>query len=139
MEVKCEVDASGFRYTNILEAVPEGTYVEPGDFLVQLDSSPFEELLTEQTILCTRYEAALIQAETRLETTKISLDEYIGGLLPQDRLELGIALDRAEEKLREATQTLLSSQSMFRRGFITQTVRLDANLPTYALQALADD
>ena len=120
VEVKCEVEARGFRYTNILEAVEEGTHVEKGDFLIQLDSSPLEQLLTKQTIRCNEQEAALIRTEAWLQTSKFNLKEYVDGLLPQDRQELGNALDRAKEKLRQATQTLGYSKAMYRQGFVTR-------------------
>lgn len=120
VEVKCEVEAREFYFTNILEAVPEGTYVEPGDFLVQLDSSPLEQLLVKQEIRCNEQKAALIKTESWLQTSKISLEEYVDGLLPQDRQKLGYALDRAKEKLRQATQTLEHSKSMYRQGFVTR-------------------
>lgn len=114
------MEARGFYFTNILEAVPEGTHVEAGDFLVQLDSSPLEQLLVRQTIQCHEQEAALIKAESWLQTCKFNLEEYVEGLLPQDRLKLGNALDRAKEKLRQANQTLQSSKAMYRQGFVTR-------------------
>jgi len=126
VEVKCEVDARGFWFTNILEVVPEGTHVEAGDFLLQLDSSPLEELLVRQEIVCSQYEAALIRTETWLETCKVSLQEYVDGLLPRDEQKLGHALDRAKEKLRQATVTLEASEAMFRRGYVTQ-IALEAD------------
>lgn len=126
VEVKCEVDARGFYSTNILEVVPEGTRVEAGDFLLQLDSSPLEELAVRQQIVCNEYEAALIRTETWLETCKVSLQEYVDGLLPRDEQKLGHALDRAKEKLRQATVTLEASEAMFRRGYVTQ-IALEAD------------
>ena len=120
VEVKCEVEARGFYFTNILEAVPEGTHVEKGDFLIQLDSSPLEELLVKQKIRCNEQKAYLIKAESWLQTCKFNLEEYVEGLLPQDRLELVNALARAREKLRKATKTLENSRAMYRQGFVTR-------------------
>jgi multidrug resistance efflux pump len=119
VEVACDVRARGFRRTNILEAVPEGTYVEPGDFLIQLDSSPLEQLKVKQLIRCAKQQAALIRTETWAETTRIRLQEYIDGLLPQDRLRMGNAVDRAKEKLRKAEQAHRFSEAMYRQGIVT--------------------
>ncbi len=131
VEVKCDVEARDFYSTNILEVVPEGTHVEPGDFLIQLDSSPLEQLLIRQTILCNQYEAALIQTESWLQTCRYNLDEYVHGLLPQSQQQLDDALDRAKENLRQATQTFHFSEDMYRQGFITQ-IALEAD--EYAMQ-----
>lgn len=126
VEVRNEVEARGFYFTNILEAVPEGTHVEAGDFLIQLDSSPLEELLVKQTIRCHQQEAALIKAESWLQTCKFNLEEYVEGLLPKDRLKLVNSFDRAEEKLRQAKETLKYSKAMYRQGFVTK-VALEAD------------
>lgn len=131
VEVKCDVEARGFYFTNILEAVPEGTHVEKGDFLIQLDSSPLEELLVKQEIHCVQYEAALIQAETWLETCRFNLNEYVNGLLPQSQQTLTDAVVRAEEKFRQAAQTHRLSQTMYRQGFVTQ-ISLEAD--AYAME-----
>jgi len=79
VEIKCEVKAKGGGGTTILEIVPEGTYVRPGDVLVRLDSSLLENERTAQLINCNNSKAALIQAQRVLETAQISLQEYIGG------------------------------------------------------------
>ncbi len=131
VEVKCGVDVSGFYSTEILEVVPEGTSVQPGDFLIQLDSSPLEELFLRRTILCNQYQAALTQTESWLQTCRYNLDEYVHGLFPQGQQRLADSLARAEENLRQATQTFHFSESMYRRGFITQ-ISLEAD--EYAMQ-----
>ncbi|NLS98271.1 MAG: HlyD family efflux transporter periplasmic adaptor subunit [Planctomycetaceae bacterium] len=120
VEVKSEADAKGFYTTKILEVVPEGTYVEPGDFLMSLDASPLEDLLVRRTIECSGMEAELIRAEAALETTRIALEEYSDGLYPQQQQLLANQLGKAQEDSRVAERTLGFSVDMYRRGFVTQ-------------------
>jgi HlyD family secretion protein len=126
VDVKNEADAIGFHTTTVLEMVPEGTYVEPGDFLAKLDSSPLEQLLVERRIQCNEREASLVKADTALATARIKLDEYLNGLFPQNEQILSNDLNRAQEEFRQAEQTLGYSESMYRQGFVTRlTVEAD--------------
>ena len=120
VEVKNEADAIGFHTTTVLEMVPEGTYVEPGDFLMRLDSSPLEELFVKRTIECNERKANLINAEANAETAQIKLDEYTDGLFPQNRQVLVDEVAAAQEEVRQAEQTVHYSEAMYRRGFVTQ-------------------
>lgn len=120
VEVKSEADAKGFYTTKILQLVPEGTYVEPGDFLMRLDSSPLEELLLQRTIECNEMEASLVKADAAAETAQIMLDEYVNGLYPQNQQLLDDQFDKAQESFRQAEQTLGFSKAMYRQGFVTR-------------------
>ncbi len=120
VEVDNEVDAKGFYATTILEIVPEGTRVEPGDFLMRLDSGPLEDLLVQRTIEYNEREASLVKAEAGCETAEIRLDEYLNGLFPQKYQILGNLVDVAQEAVRKAEQTLGFSTAMYRQGFLTR-------------------
>jgi HlyD family secretion protein len=126
VEVKSEADAKGFYTTKIQEVVPEGTHVEPGDFLMRLDSSPLEELLVARTIESNGMEASLVKADAAAATAQILLDEYTDGLFPQSQQVLSNQFDTAQEMFRQAKQTLGFSKSMYRQGFVTRlTVEAD--------------
>ena len=56
----------------ILELVPEGTFVEEGDFLVRLDDSTLQNDLQLQQITCNSSAAVLIQAKTAVETATLA-------------------------------------------------------------------
>lgn len=129
VDVKNEADAIGFHTTTILEMVPEGTYVEPGDFLARLDSSPLEELLVQRTIQCNEREANLVKADATAATAHIKLDEYINGLFPKNQQLLSNNLARAREEFRQAEQTLGFSEAMYRQGFVT---RLEVEADQYS-------
>ncbi|MHB8902658.1 MAG: efflux RND transporter periplasmic adaptor subunit [Thermoguttaceae bacterium] len=120
VEVKNEADAKGFYATTVLEMVPEGTYVQTGDFLMRLDSSPLEELLVQRTIESNDQQANLVKAQTSAVTARIRLDEYINGLFPQKHQLLGDQLNFAQEGVRQAEQTLGFSRDMYRQGFVTR-------------------
>ena len=88
VEIRCEVEAKGTAGTTILQIVPEGTTVEPGDVLVRLDSSAFEKERTNQQILCANSEADVIQARNVFETAVIAKREYLEGQYELDRLTI---------------------------------------------------
>ena len=97
-----------------------GTYVEPGDFLARLDSSPLEELVVQRTIQCNDREASLVKADATAATAQIKLDEYVNGLFPKNQQLLSNNLARAREEFRQAEQTLGFSEAMYRQGFVTR-------------------
>ncbi len=62
-EVRCEVGGLSAEGTMILEIVPEGTRVEKGDLLVELDSSAFKEERLQEQLQCSRLRAEVAEAE----------------------------------------------------------------------------
>ena len=61
VEIRCEVEARNGDVT-VLSVVPEGSLVEPGDFLVQLNAASFEKELEQQKIAMANAETAKIQS-----------------------------------------------------------------------------
>ena len=76
VELRCEVKARNGE-TTVLKTTQEGSRVEEGDFLVQLDATSFEKELETQNVSVATAQTRLIQAETLLETAKASEQEYI--------------------------------------------------------------
>ncbi|MGB6044728.1 MAG: HlyD family efflux transporter periplasmic adaptor subunit [Pirellulales bacterium] len=126
VEVRCEVKSPGSSGTTILEIVPEGTRVRPGDFLCRLDSSALELNLNAQQIVVHSSQAALIQAETTFATAKIAKTEYLDGAFKQEELTIKGEILVAEEALRRAKDYLRYSERLASKGYVTQ-LQLEAD------------
>ncbi len=121
VEVRCRVKSKGRAGTAILEIVPEGSLVKQGDFLVQLDDSLFVDELTLQKITAATDKASVIQAESDLDTAKRVLQEYENGTYEQERAALEAEQALADEMLRRAGDYRRYSESLNRKGYITNT------------------
>ena len=122
VEVRCEVQnraTGGGGGTAILEIVPEGTYVQPGDFIARLDSSALEDELNRQEITCNSSRAAVIQAENQLEAARISKREYMEGTFKQEEQTVQAEISVAEENLRRAEDFAHHSRLLAARGYVT--------------------
>jgi HlyD family secretion protein len=105
-EIKCEVDGITPEGTMILEIVPEGTSVQPGDPLVQLDTSALKDNFLQQQILCNSLEAEVIAVASEREKAQLALEEYVDGLYPEEKKAAKDNLFAAETKLDQAKRIL---------------------------------
>lgn len=130
VEVRCQVRgrSSG---VNILEIVPEGTWVEEGEFLVRLDDSGLQTELIQQQIICSNSEAAVIEAEATLESATLTLEEYSEGTFKEQLAQLQSAVFVAEENNRRAEEYVVYSKRLAERGYIPEA-QLEAD--TFALE-----
>jgi multidrug resistance efflux pump len=120
VEIRCEVESRGRGGTTILWLVPEGTYVQPGDKLVTLDSSSLEDELRKQQIVCNNSLAAVVKATNDLETAKIALREYLEGVFKLAENVIERKKFVAAEAKRQAEQTLAYSEGLARKGYVTE-------------------
>jgi multidrug resistance efflux pump len=126
VELKCEVKSrggggdrgSGGGIT-IISVVPEGTRVQPGDIVVELDSSGLDQEKVTQLIQVTGQKALLIQAENRLAAAQIARREYeIGTFVQEERLLIADAYV-AQQTLVTAETALEAAKRLFARAIIT--------------------
>jgi len=136
VEVRCEVRPSNRSWLRILEVVPEGTRVEPGDLLVRLDSADLETDRDAQRIGCEQAKAALALAESKYEVAKSAKDAYLEGEYRLARTEAQNGLELAEHKQRRARQYLESSRTLLTLGHITP---LQFQADQFALTAAETD
>lgn len=136
VEVRCEVRSRTSSGSTILEIVPEGARVKPGDFLVRLDDSALQTELIQQQIIVKNSEALMIQAATAVETAVLTLQEYESGTFKQSVEELQAARLVAEENLRRAEEYLQYSERLAVKGYVT-TIQLDAD--RFAVQKAKKD
>lgn len=119
VDVACEVRSRSSAWIRILEVVPEGTRVEPGDFLVRLDSSLLEQERTRQQAVCEDVAALVAQVRSRLRTAEYNRDHYLQSEYALAHREAEMAVFTAEEQVRQARQSLEASRKLLAMGFIT--------------------
>lgn len=120
VEVRCEVRSRSSVGTNILEIVPEGTWVDKGDFLVRLDDSALQTQLIQQQITCSNSESAVIEARADLDSAKLALDEYDKGTY-REQLEKQLSeVFVARENMRRAEEYLVYSKRLAIRGYVPE-------------------
>lgn len=136
VEVRSEVRSRSTMGTTILEIVPEGTRVQPGDFLVRLDDSNLQTELIQQQIIVKNSEAFMIQAEAAVETAILTLQEFESGTYKQSVEELQAAKLVAEENMRRAEEYLRYSERLAAKGYVT-SIQLDAD--RFAVQKAQKD
>ena len=127
VEVRCEVRSRNSSGVNILEIVPEGTWVEEGDFLVRLDDSALQTQLIQQQIVCSTSEAAVIEARAALNSANLSLSEYAEGTYKELLAQQESAVFVAEENKRRAEEYIDYSKRLAERGYIPEA-QLEADL-----------
>lgn len=122
----------------IIGLIPEGTQVEEGDLLVQLDASNLQDKLVEQQIRVQNSEASFVQARENLEVvknqakadvSKAELDAqfaeedltmYKEGEYPKKLKELETKIALAAEELQRARKTLEGSEVLYEEKFISE-------------------
>ena len=120
-EIRCEVkskDANSIGVA-ILDVIEEGSRVQPGDLLVQLDSSTLEQQRVEQLILCSQSEALMITSQNAYGAAVIAKKEYEEGTFRQEEQIIQSELFVAEENLRRARQYAAFSERLAAKGYVT--------------------
>lgn len=118
-DIRCEVQARNTSGVMIIEIVPNGTVVQPGDFLVQFDSSALENEKSQQMIVCNNTQAMLAQSKAVYETAVITKEEYLEGTNKQEEQTIQSEVFVAEENLRRAQEYAGYSERLAARGYVT--------------------
>ena len=126
VEVKSEVKSQNSAGIAILRIVPEGTQVESGDFLVELDSSALVSDRLLQQINVNTAEALVIEAQNLYETAVIAQKEYLEGLFVQERQTIESEVFVAEENLSRAEEYVEYSRKLAAKGYVSD-LQLQAN------------
>ncbi len=123
----------------IVTLVPEGTYVNTGDVLVELETGEYTDKLTEQKISFQRAAADLTQAteaynvqksqnesditaaSLELEFAKVDLKKYVEGEWRQQKAKAEADLAIANEEVSRASDKLSWTQKLYERGFATRS------------------
>ncbi|MFV1964581.1 MAG: efflux RND transporter periplasmic adaptor subunit [Pirellulaceae bacterium] len=134
VEIRCEVRArSGSGpSTSILDVIPEGTWVEEGDWLITFDSSSLEQEQRQQKIAVNTSEANMIQTKATYDTAVIATKEYSEGTYKEEQKTIQNEIFVAEENLKKAQLSYDSIKRLVSRGLLTplqlegETFRVDA-------------
>lgn len=118
-DIRCEVQSRNTSGVMIIEIVPNGTTVQPGDFLVQFDSSSLENEKTQQQVVCNNSQAMLAQSKALYETAVITKQEYLEGTNKQEEQTIQSEVFVAEENLRRAQEYAGYSERLAARGYVT--------------------
>lgn len=115
IDIKCEISGG----STILSIIPDGTLVEAGQELVQLDQSGIEEQLRSQKGIYEKALAAQIQATEDSKAASIAVEEYSEGVFVKEMQLVEGQIKIAMENMRSAENILDHSRRMSRKGFVT--------------------
>lgn len=107
--------------TTILTIIPEGASVKAGQVVCELDKAPFEDELRNQVIRYDQAKAAYDQVKYALEVNKIATQEYISGVLPQDKEAIRIYEEQCKSLTEQARKTYAWSKAMEKRKLRNST------------------
>ena len=123
----------------IISIVPEGTFVEEGEVLVELDSANLRERYSKQEIdfqsaqasnteareareiQKNENESKIKAAELKLEFAKMDLDKYLEGDWPQEKRRAEADITIAEEETKRATDKLDWTEKLQEKGYVTRS------------------
>ncbi len=125
-EVRSRVKSKNTSGIAILRIVPEGTVVQQGDFLVELDSSTLQEEFTAKQIVVRQVDALVVEARNLYETAQISKREYLEGTYVQERQTIESEVFVAEENLNRAKEYLVYSKKLAAKGYLNE-LQLEAD------------
>jgi len=147
--------------TTIINLVDEGTRVEEGDLLVELDASRLEDERVDQQIRVQNAEAAFVRARENLAVTRSQaesavaqaeldyrfaqedLSKYTEGEYPNQRKQAQSTISLANEELERAQEKLQWSEVLNEERYISaselQADRLSANRAALELELAQND
>jgi HlyD family secretion protein len=119
-EIVCQVKSQGGGGggTSILWVIDEGTRVEEGEKLVELDSSQLETSLKQQKIIVNNAKATLTSAEAALEQAKIAREEYLEGTFKTEEKAIESEIAVAQQEMKRAQLNLNSTEKMVAKGLV---------------------
>ena len=115
VDIKCQV-AGG---SSIIWIIPDGSTVEKGDKLVEMDSSAIEEQISTQRIAYEKALSTRSQSEKNFEVAKIAVEEYLDGTFKKALQDAEAAITIAMENLRSSQNALEHAEKMFRKGYVS--------------------
>jgi RND family efflux transporter MFP subunit len=120
IELQCEVKSrAGSGGITIISVLPEGTEVQPGDVVVELDSSALQQEKLTQLIVVAGQKSLLVQAESLLAVAIIARREYEQGTFTAEE-KLLIADEYVAHKTVAAAQSALDqAKRLFSRAIVT--------------------
>jgi HlyD family secretion protein len=103
--------------STVLWLIPEGTTVKAGEVLARLDSSAYEEMHRQQSIVVEQSKASHLQARLVYEISQLAVREYNEGTVQQtvQQMEGNLAMSRSD--LNRTQQRLEWTKMMNKKGY----------------------
>ena len=117
LDVRCRV--RGWR--NILEIVPEGSYVRQGDVVVRLGAVSLENALKAERVTLAKAEASAAAAKKSYEAADLAIIEYREGTYVQERQKLARVILLTEQKLKSTERALVEMKILHRQSFVPRS------------------
>ncbi len=114
-----ERDGNVSRYSTLTTVVPEGTYVQAGDVLCEVDASSYREQLRLQQITVEVSRSEEVRTRYDAETAEVSLHEYMDGLKERDRTQLRFQIALAQAELERQQNRIEWAERMQPLGYIS--------------------
>jgi multidrug efflux pump subunit AcrA (membrane-fusion protein) len=114
-EIKCKVRG----WSLVTWVVEGGTEVQAGDELVRLDTKRIEDAISLQTTNFHTATATLEQSKAEVARAEIAIPAYLEGSYRTQLKSLERGLKIAETNLLTARKMLNHTQTMFKRGYVT--------------------
>jgi multidrug resistance efflux pump len=125
-EIICEVKSRGTGGVSILWVIPEGTRVQPGEKLVELDASELELRKKEQKIQVITATAQVTTAEAVVKQAEIAREEYLQGVFVTEEKTILSEMAISEQNLLKAKLAIQSSERLVAKGLV-KSLQLDAD------------
>ena len=133
----------------IIWVIEEGTQVQKGDKLVELDTTTLEDSLQQQQLIMNRASSTKISADAAVRRAEIARQEYLEGTFKQNeqliesniliaKQNLSTALDKAAFSERLAAKGFVTQQQLQADRFAVKRANLDMSLKENELQTLRD-
>ena len=113
-EIKCKVRGDN----TVVWVIENGTYVQPGDELVRLDTLEIEDNINERSKYAHWSRSGADWSEADVARSKLAIKEYEDGRFISQMMELEKQLAVAEARLSDAKNNVEFERKRFQRGFL---------------------
>ena len=121
-EILCKVRG----FSMVTWVVEGGTFVQPGDELVRLDTKLIEEQLSQTKTNTFEAKSMLERTRADAEKAEIAIDAYVKGRYRSELQGLEQDAEVAERNLRVAEKMQAYSNTLFQQGYVTE-LEVEAN------------
>lgn len=117
VSIASEVDGK----TTIMSLIPEGSWVEAGEVIAQLDPQIIESRMEIYQSWKENAPLELQTWRTHIQEYEAQLEEYLCGTVKAKRLEIEYAIAKTRNNIIESGRLATSSEELVRAGYTTDT------------------
>lgn len=116
VEIKCRVRGDN----TIIWVIENGSFVEPGDELVRLDTLAIEDAIAETTKFAHLTRSGAERAKADMAAAELAISEYLEGRYRTELMTLEKDLTIAKSNHRTAQNMLAHAEMMSERGYVSE-------------------